>query len=97
MGKVYLAVHPGLGRTAAVKVLGAREVDDSEAVGRFLTEARAANAIRHENIVDIYDSGTVENGMIRPREPSETSRRSSTSTSSSRSSSARTACIASAH
>jgi serine/threonine protein kinase len=60
MGKVYLAVHPRLGRMAAVKVLGSREGGDSEAVARFLTEARAANAIRHENIVDIYDSGTVE-------------------------------------
>jgi hypothetical protein len=45
---------------AAVKVLGSHEGGDSEAVARFLTEARAANAIRHENIVDIYDSGTVE-------------------------------------
>jgi hypothetical protein len=60
MGRVYLAVHPRLGRTAAVKVLGSREGGDAEAVARFLTEARAANAIRHENIVDIYDSGTMD-------------------------------------
>lgn len=60
MGRVYLAAHPGLGRVAAVKVLGTHDWGDSEAVGRFLAEARAANAIRHENIVDIYDSGIVE-------------------------------------
>jgi serine/threonine protein kinase len=61
MGRVYLAVHSRLGRVAAVKVLGSREGRDAEAVARFLTEARAANAIRHENIVDIYDSGTMGN------------------------------------
>ncbi len=64
MGKVYLAVHPTLGRMTAVKVLLSHDRADSEAVDRFLTEARAANAIRHENIVDIYDSGTIEE--VRP-------------------------------
>ena len=62
MGKVYLAVHPGIGRRAAVKVLPAADAADPEIVSRFITEARAANAIRHPNIVDIYDSGVVEGG-----------------------------------
>jgi serine/threonine-protein kinase len=55
MGKVYLAVHPSIGRRAAVKVLPAADAADPEIVSRFITEARAANAIRHPNIVDIYD------------------------------------------
>ena len=62
MGKVYLAVHPGIGRQAAVKVLTPSDAADPQIVSRFITEARAANAIRHPNIVDIYDSGVLDNG-----------------------------------
>ena len=62
MGKVYLAVHPGIGRQAAVKVLTPSDAADPQIVSRFITEARAANAIRHPNIVDIYDSGVIEGG-----------------------------------
>ena len=62
MGKVYLAVHPGIGRQAAVKVLAPSDAADPQIVSRFITEARAANAIRHPNIVDIYDSGVLEGG-----------------------------------
>lgn len=50
MGKVYLAVHAGLGRQAAVKVLSPCDAADPELVSRFITEARAANGIRHPNI-----------------------------------------------
>jgi len=60
MGTVYLAAHPGIRRQAAVKVLTSHAVADPEMVSRFLTEARAANAIRHPNIVEIYDSGIFE-------------------------------------
>jgi serine/threonine-protein kinase len=62
MGKVYLAFHPGIGRQAAVKVLASNDAADPQIVSRFFTEARAANAIRHPNIVDIYDSGVIEGG-----------------------------------
>ena len=62
MGKVYLAVHPSIGRQAAVKVLSPGDAEDPQIVSRFITEARAANGIRHPNIVDIYDSGVTEGG-----------------------------------
>jgi hypothetical protein len=62
MGQVYLALHPGIGRRAAVKVLVPGEAGDPQIVSRFITEARAANAIRHPNIVDIYDSGVLDGG-----------------------------------
>jgi serine/threonine protein kinase len=62
MGKVYLAEHPGIGRQAAVKVLAPGDASDPQIVSRFITEARAANSIRHPNIVDIYDSGVLEGG-----------------------------------
>jgi serine/threonine-protein kinase len=62
MGRVYLALHPGIGRRAAIKVLAPGEAEDPHVVSRFITEARAANAIRHPNIVDIYDSGVLKTG-----------------------------------
>jgi serine/threonine-protein kinase len=62
MGKVYLALHPGIGRNAAIKVLAAGEASDPQLASRFVTEARAANAIRHPNIVDIYDCGVLGDG-----------------------------------
>jgi hypothetical protein len=63
MGKVYLAVHPGMGRRAAVKVLPGGQAGDPQVVSRFLAEARASNAIRHPNIVDIYDCGVLPDGL----------------------------------
>ena len=62
MGKVYLAEHPSIGRQAAVKILTPNEAGDPQIVSRFILEARAANAIRHPNIVDIYDSGVLAGG-----------------------------------
>ena len=62
MGKVYLAVHPSIGRQAAVKLLAPGDASDPQIVSRFLTEARASNAIRHPNIVDIYDCGLLSSG-----------------------------------
>jgi serine/threonine-protein kinase len=62
MGKVYLALHPGIGRRAAVKVLHPNLALDEQVVSRFFTEARATNAIAHPSIVDIYDYGTLPEG-----------------------------------
>src|SRR4051812_13034012 len=57
MGVVYLAEHPEIGRKVAVKVLHRDFARDEQLLGRFLNEARAANAIRHPNIIEILDSG----------------------------------------
>jgi eukaryotic-like serine/threonine-protein kinase len=59
MGTVYQAIHPMMGRKAAVKVLKAELARDESLVRRFFNEARAANAIRHPNIIDIIDVGVV--------------------------------------
>jgi serine/threonine-protein kinase len=62
MGAVYLAEHPGIGRRVAVKVLHKQFSGDEQLLGRLLNEARAANAIRHPNIIEILDSGMREDG-----------------------------------
>jgi serine/threonine protein kinase len=62
MGAVYLAEHPGIGRRVAIKVLRKEMDHDPQLLTRFLNEARAANAIRHPNIIEVLDSGTTERG-----------------------------------
>jgi serine/threonine-protein kinase len=63
MGAVYLAEHPGIGRKVAIKVLHKQFTGDEQLLGRLLNEARAANAIRHPNIIEILDSGMREDGV----------------------------------
>ncbi|MBL8620131.1 MAG: serine/threonine protein kinase [Myxococcales bacterium] len=62
MGAVYLAVHTMLGRKAAVKLLRSELSRDPSTVQRFFTEARAASAIKHPSIVEIYDFGVAPDG-----------------------------------
>ncbi|HET6146951.1 MAG TPA: serine/threonine-protein kinase [Polyangia bacterium] len=63
MGAVYLAEHPFMGRKAAIKVLRREFAEDRSLVERFMNEARAANAIRHPNIIDIIDVGRLPSGI----------------------------------
>ena len=63
MGAVYLAEHPSIGRQVAIKVLRGELGHDEQALARFINEARAANSIRHPNIIEILDSGVTENGI----------------------------------
>jgi len=62
MGAVYRAEHTLLGRPAAIKLLLPALSRNQEIVNRFFNEARAATAIRHPGIVEIYDFGYVEDG-----------------------------------
>jgi serine/threonine-protein kinase len=55
MGAVYRAVHDRLGRDVAIKLLHKDLTSDRGLVGRFFAEARAANTIRHEHVVEVYD------------------------------------------
>jgi serine/threonine-protein kinase len=61
-GVVYAARHPVLDRVAAIKVLHAELARSPSMVDRFVREARAVNQIRHPNIVDIFDFGTLADG-----------------------------------
>jgi len=64
MGVVYAAEHGKIGRAAAIKILKRELCHSEEMVERFYQEARAVNAIRHENIVDIYDFGRDPHGRV---------------------------------
>lgn len=55
MATVYLARHPGLGQPVALKVLHPHLASDPAFVGRFHQEAAAVAALRHPNIVRVYD------------------------------------------
>ncbi len=60
MATVYRAHDPVLEREVAIKVLHPHLARDEASVGRFRHEARAVAALRHPNIVRVYDAG-VEN------------------------------------
>lgn len=61
-GAVYEALHPVIGKRAAVKVLHAQYSADEAVTSRFAAEARAVNQIRHKNIVDIFSFGELPDG-----------------------------------
>ena len=65
MGSVYLAQHPIIGRRVAIKVLHPELSLNRTVVTRFFNEARAANAIRHPNIIEVIDVGFLP-GSERP-------------------------------
>jgi serine/threonine protein kinase len=55
MAQVYKAYHPSLDRYAAIKVLRSDLVEEAEFLARFRREARAVAALRHPNIVQVFD------------------------------------------
>lgn len=57
MADVYLAEQQSLGRQVALKVLHRHLAHDPQYVRRFHNEARAAAALVHPNIVQIYEVG----------------------------------------
>jgi non-specific serine/threonine protein kinase len=63
MGIVFSALDERLDRSLAVKVIGTRSDDDS-AVQRFWREARAAAAVNHPNICQIYEVGEHQGRMF---------------------------------
>ena len=55
MGRVFLARHTLLGRTAAIKVMRPEYAHAPQFVERFFQEAKAVNQINHEHIVEVLD------------------------------------------
>ena len=61
-GAVYRAMHPLIGKHAAVKILSREFSANPQMVSRFVAEARAVNQIRHRNIIDIFSFGQLADG-----------------------------------
>jgi serine/threonine protein kinase len=64
MGVVHEALHMALGRRVAIKTLLAETGPDPDLVARFEREARAASAIGHPHIVDVFDLGRTPEGVL---------------------------------
>jgi serine/threonine-protein kinase len=62
MGQVYGAIHPVIGKRAAIKVLLPEICRNQQMVERFVMEARAVNQIGHPNIVDVFAFGALPDG-----------------------------------
>jgi serine/threonine-protein kinase len=58
MGIVYEGEHPIIGRKVAIKILRP-EFSDGGNARDLIAEARAASAIRHRGIIDIFGFGTI--------------------------------------
>ena len=63
MGTVYEALNTTIGKRVAMKFIDAAAVQTGDAVARFQREAEAASAVESAHIVEIFDSGTSEEGQ----------------------------------
>ncbi len=64
MGEVYAGKHPVIGKRVAIKVLRHELAASAEAAERFIREARAVNQIDHENVVDVFAFGRLDDGRL---------------------------------
>ncbi len=60
MAEVYKGRHPRLDRTVAIKILSPSLAAEADFRQRFEREARSVAALRHPNIVQVFDFGDVE-------------------------------------
>ena len=57
MGSVYLARHKSSGQDVALKVLGPDQSSDPELVRRFQLEGEFAQGLKHDNLVEVLETG----------------------------------------
>src|SRR5438552_15089183 len=62
MGAVYAGVHQLIGKRAAIKVLLPAVSQQDHLVQRFFNEAKAASAVRHPGIVEVFEYGVGADG-----------------------------------
>ncbi len=64
MGEVWSAGHTGTGRDFAIKFMHAHAAQSENARQRFAREARASAKINHPNIIDVFDVGEMDDGVL---------------------------------
>jgi serine/threonine protein kinase len=64
MGEVYLAEDKKLDRQVAIKILNEKFSQDESNLQRFVSEAKAASALNHPNILTIYEFGEAEDARF---------------------------------
>ncbi len=62
MGTVYRAIHLGLQRPVAVKIIKREFAADPDVADRFLREARTMAKLRHPHAAMIFDAGNLADG-----------------------------------
>jgi len=60
MGSVWSATHLGLNQAVAIKFISREFVRSAEALRRFDAEAKAAAALKSRHVVQVFDTGTLE-------------------------------------
>jgi serine/threonine-protein kinase len=64
MSAIYRARHVAMDREVALKVLAGQFADDAVSRERFMNEWRIAAALRHPNILPVYDAGEVDGRLF---------------------------------
>ena len=62
MGAVFKARQRSLDKSVAIKILSPRYWNDRVFIENFVTEARIAAKIDHQNVVQVFDTG-IDNGI----------------------------------
>ncbi|MEX0787272.1 MAG: protein kinase [Anaerolineales bacterium] len=60
MAEVYLGLHTTLNRPVAVKILQEHYSEDAQLMSRFHAEAQSVAALRHPNIVQVFDFDIID-------------------------------------
>jgi serine/threonine protein kinase len=64
MGAVYRARHVLLDEERAIKVIQSRLAGDKDFIDRFIREAKILTKLRHPNLVQLYEFGTLEEDVF---------------------------------
>jgi tetratricopeptide (TPR) repeat protein/tRNA A-37 threonylcarbamoyl transferase component Bud32 len=64
MGGVYVAMDPSLSRKVALKVVRTARFLEPEVRARLAREAKAMAQITHPNVVAVYDTGELDDGVF---------------------------------
>jgi serine/threonine-protein kinase len=64
MSAIYRATHIAMDRPVALKVLAESLAEDEVSRERFMNEWRVAAALRHPNILPVYDAGEIDGRLF---------------------------------